>query len=68
MVLRFCYMKTIVILSFLLISRITFAYDSNPYAASSAVYKVEILDGNLTHFGTGKLIARNKNFHKLSCS
>ncbi len=36
------------------------AYDSNPYAAASAVYKIEIQDHDVVHMGTGVLISRNK--------
>jgi len=45
---------------FLAISTHALAYDSNPYTAASAVYKVEIQDGNTIHLGTGTLISRNK--------
>lgn len=53
-------MKIILIAIFLLSASVTYAYDSNPYAAESAVYKIEIRDGNTIHLGTGVLIAQNK--------
>lgn len=53
-------MKITIIVCSILISSVSYAYDSNPYAAASAVYKVEIQDGNLIHLGTGILIARDK--------
>ncbi len=54
------YMKQIFLFVFSLTSTSLYAYDSNPYTAASAVYKVEIQEGNLIHLGTGILIARDK--------
>lgn len=53
-------MKIIIIFYFILIAQVSFAYDTNPYAAASAIYKVEIQEGDLVYLGTGILIARDK--------
>ena len=50
-------MKIIISFIFAIISTTVFAYDSNPYAAASAIYKVEVQNGNTTTLGTGTLIS-----------
>lgn len=51
-----------IIIPFILALFVTssFARDSNPYEAASAIYKVEIQDGKLLYQGTGVLISRDK--------
>ncbi|MFW5432186.1 MAG: serine protease [Methylophilaceae bacterium] len=53
-------MKKILLFILLTLPASTYAYDSNPYAAESAIYKVEIKNGNKVHLGTGVLIGKNK--------
>ena len=53
-------MKRTISLTLILLTTTAYAYDSNPYAAASAIYKVEIQNGNQLTLGTGTLIARDK--------
>lgn len=53
-------MKKIITFCLGLISFTVYAIDSNPYAAESAIYKVEIQSGNTVYLGTGILISKDK--------
>jgi len=53
-------MKRIIILALVFTATTSYAYDSNPFAVESAIYKIEIQNGNTIHSGTGVLIARDK--------
>lgn len=50
-------LKIIIGFSLLLLTTSTLAFDSNPYAAASAIYKVEVQNGNNMVIGTGTLIS-----------
>lgn len=50
----------IINLALIFLTTSVYAYDSNPYAAASAIYKIEVQNGNSIKFGTGTLVARNK--------
>lgn len=53
-------MKTILTVLLFLFSFPVGAWDSNPYAVESAVYKIEIVNGGRMGIGTGVLVAWDK--------